>query len=320
MTKACGWVMVEPGKLNMQEFDLPKVAEDAALLKVETCGICGTDKHMYSGYLRTAPFPLISGHEFVGTIVEIGKKANDKMAVVGGDHLRQGDRVAVAPRSQACGHCWYCLHMPQRPTFCSACTIYGFNSINNQPGLWGGFAEYVYLHPKSWVFKIPEGMSLERATLTEPTATGLRAVERAYSPGEPFMGHGYGVGRRVMVLGAGPIGVLTVAALRYSGADLIIVQDPLQKRLDMAKRMGADVIIDGKLPLEQRLQQVQEITDGVGPDVVIEAAGALIAFQEALTFVRRGGKLIEVGHYSDPGAIEIHPSTICYKDLDIHGT
>ena len=163
-------------------------------------------------------------------------------------------------------------------------------------------------------------MSTEKAVQTEPMATGLRAVERAYSPGEPFMGHGYGVGRTAMVVGTGPIGMMAIVALRFSGADLVIAQDLLQSRLDMAKRMGADHLIDGKLPLEQRLLQVQEMTDGVGPDVVIEAAGAPIAFQEALAFVRRGGKLIEVGHFTDPGTTEIHPFTICFKDLDIHGS
>jgi threonine dehydrogenase-like Zn-dependent dehydrogenase len=163
-------------------------------------------------------------------------------------------------------------------------------------------------------------MSMERAVQTEPMATGLRAVERAYSPGEAFMGHGYGIGSSAMVLGTGPIGLMVIVALRESGAGLIIAQDLVHSRLDMAKSMGADITVDGKLPLEQRLRHVQDATDGMGPDVVIEAAGVPIAFQESLTFVRRGGKLIEVGHFTDPGATEIHPWLICFKDVDIHGS
>lgn len=320
MAKVRGWVMLEPGKIELQEFDLPKIAEDTALLKVEACGVCGTDKHCFSGYIKTAPFPMIPGHEFIGTIVEIGKSANDKMAVIGGGPLKEGDRVAVAPSSLACGRCWYCLHMPHRPSFCTTRTVYGFNSTKNPPSIWGGFADYVYLHPKTWAFKIPEGMSLERAVQTEPMATGLRAVERAYNPGEAFMGEGYGVGSRAMVVGTGPIGIMAIVGLRESGADLIIAQDLIQSRLDMAKRMGADMTIDATRPLEQRLKQVQDVTDGIGPDVVIESAGVPVAFQESLAFVRRGGKLIEVGHFTDPGAIEIHPFTICFKDLDLHGS
>lgn len=135
------------------------------------------------------------------------------------------------------------------------------------------------------------------------------------------MSHGYGVGRSAMVLGAGPIGLMAVVSLRYSGAGLVIAQDLLTSRLDMAKRMGADLLIDGNLPLEERLKQVREATDGVGPDVVIETAGVPIAFREALDFVRRGGKLIEVGHYViGSGSIDIHPFYVCYKDLDIHGS
>jgi len=318
--KARAWVMTKPGKLELQEFEVPKVAEDAALLKVEACGVCGTDKHAYLGRIRTASFPFIPGHEILGTIIEVGKSANEKMAVVGAGPLKEGDRVALAPPALPCGRCWYCLHMPQRPSFCLNRMAYGLISTTNPPGLWGGFADYIYLHHRTWAFKLPDKMAMEKAILVEPMATGLRAVERAHNPGESFVGHGYGVGSSAMVLGTGPIGLMVIAALRTTGANLIIAQDILQSRLEMAKRMGADLAIDGKLPLDQRLQQVQEATHGAGPDVVIEAAGVPVAFQEALAFVRRGGKLIEMGHFTDPGPIEINPFIICFKDVDIHGS
>jgi len=312
--------MVEPGRVVMEEFAIPKVAEDCALLKVEACGICGTDKHVYLGHSPTASFPFIAGHEIIGTIVAMGSKANDSMAVFGGA-LEVGDWVSVPPGPMTCGRCYYCLHMPHRPTFCTARNIlYGFTSTKKPPGLWGGFSEYVYLLNKTNIFKLPKDMPMKRAVLIEPVASGLRAVERAYSPGEPFMSHGYGVGRSIMVLGTGPIGLMVIASLRYSGAGLIIAQDLLSSRLDMAKRMGADLLIDGNLPLEERLKQVREATDGVGPDVVLETAGAPVAFREALDFARRGGKLIEVGNFTDNGATDIHPFYICYKDLDIHGS
>jgi L-iditol 2-dehydrogenase len=210
--------------------------------------------------------------------------------------------------------------MPHRPALCAKRISYGYISVERAPGIWGGYSEYIYLHPKTYVFKLPEDMPMKRAVLIEPVATAVRAVERAYSPGEPFMSHGYGVGRSAMVLGAGPIGLMIIASLRHSGAGLIIAQDLFASRLDMAKRMGADLLIDGNLPFEERLKQVREATDGVGPDVVIEAAGVPVAFQEALDFVRRGGKLITVGLYADAGAIDIHPFKICYNDLDIHGS
>jgi L-iditol 2-dehydrogenase len=320
MDKTRAWVMIGPGKIELQEFDIPKIQEDAALLKIEACAVCGSDKHIYEGRLSSAAFPMIPGHEFIGTIAKIGKSANEKMAVIGNGPLKEGDRVAIVPSSLPCGHCWYCLHMPNRPSFCTGRTVYGFTSVKNPPHLWGGFADYLYLHSRSWVFKLPDGISMERAVQTEPMSCGLRAVERAMNPGEPFMGQGYGVGSRVLVLGAGPIGLMVIIALRASGADLVIVQDVISSRLSMAKQMAADVIIDGKLPFEQRLKKIQEMTDGVGPDVVIEAAGAPVAFKEALMFVRRGGKVVEVGHFTDPGPIDLHPWTVCFKDVDIHGS
>jgi threonine dehydrogenase-like Zn-dependent dehydrogenase len=318
MAKSRAWVLTDVGKLEMQEFEIPKVEEDGALLKVDACGICGSDKHAFAGHMK-APFPFIPGHEFIGTIVEMGKAASQRMAIVGGP-VKAGDQVAIAPSSLPCGRCWYCLHMPHRPSLCTTRSVYGFNTVKNVPGIWGGFGEYIYLHSKTWIFQLPKGIPPEKAVQAEPMSTGLRAVERAYNPGEAFVGQGYGVGSRAMVLGVGPIGLMVVVALRYSGADLIIAQDMLESRLAMAKRMGADLLIDGKLPFEERLKKVQEATEGVGPDVVIEAAGAPIAFQEAIRFARRGAKLIEVGHYTDPGAIDIHPWMICNKDLDLHGS
>ena len=315
--RAC--VLVGPGKIEFEEFDIPEVSEDSALLKVECCGICGTDKHIFLGHSPTAPFPFVAGHEFIGTIVKLGKKANESMAVFGGP-LHEGDRVSIAPSSMSCGRCAFCLNMPHRPSFCPNRFVYGFTSTKKSPPMFGAFSEYVCLYPRTFVFKLPQNMPMKRAVLVEPVATSLRAVERAYSPGEAFMSHGYGVGRNVMVLGAGPIGAMVVACLRHSGAGMIIAQDLFASRLAMAKRMGADFLIDGPNPLEKRLEEVRKLTGGLGPDVVIEAAGAPPAFQESLEFVRRGGKLIEVGHFTDNGMTTIHPFTICFKDVDIHGS
>jgi len=320
MAKCQAWVLTAPGKMSLEDFKIPELAEDTALLKVEATGICGTDKHVYIGHSPTSPFPFIAGHEIVGTIEKLGRKANESMTIFNGP-LKTGDRVALAPGGKVCGRCYYCLNMPQRPPFClNRNIVYGFTSTTREPGLWGGYAEYIYVLPGSNIFKVPAGMSLERAILTEPLSTAIRAVERAYSPGEPFMGHGYGVGRSAMVLGAGPIGLMVVAALRYSGAGLIIAQDLFAEKLNMAKMFGADMLIDGRSPMEERLKKVREATSGVGPDVIIEAAGAPRAFTEALDFVRRGGKLIEVGNFTNNGPTDIIPFYICNKDLDIHGS
>ena len=126
--------------------------------------------------------------------------------------------------------------------------------------------------------------------------------------------------KSVLVLGAGPIGQLTVAALRHVGTDLIIAADLSPARLELAQAMGAHEVLnvaDGSL--EERIEKVQALTHGVGPDIVIETAGVPIVFKEALDFVRRGGIVVEVGHFTDPGGVEIHPNVVCFKDLDIRG-
>ncbi|HIE26819.1 TPA: hypothetical protein EYP66_05995, partial [Candidatus Poribacteria bacterium] len=151
-----------------------------------------------------------------------------------------------------------------------------------------------------------------------PAAVATRAVERCFAPGVPQVGAGYGVGKRVAVLGSGPIGLMVAAVFRHTGAGLIISTDIVESRLDMAKKMGADVTINvGETTLEERIERVQELTDGVGADIVIECAGVPSVLAEAIELVRRGGKVVEIGHYCDSGEVSVNPHVICRKDIDI---
>lgn len=311
-------VMLQPGQIEIREFEKPTPADDALLLQVDRVGICGSDKHMYLGH-TALKFPVIPGHEVVGTVAEIGKNANQAMNVMGGP-IKAGDRVTVVPGSKNCSRCYYCLHVPGRPTLCSGRTIYGFSNSETSPYLNGEFAEYTYIHGNSWVYKMPESVPEEIRVLTEPVAVATRAVERACAPGLPQVGDGYSIGNRVAVLGCGPIGLLVVAVLRDSGAGTIIATDLVDSRLDMAKQMGADVVINvGDTTPEERVEQIQDLTNGVGADIAIECAGIPAVFSEALDVVRRGGKVIEVGHYTDSGDIRVRPHQICNKDLDVCG-
>ena len=311
-------VMLQPGQIEIREFEKPSPADDALLLQVDSVGICGSDKHMYLGH-TALQFPVIPGHEVVGTVAEIGKNANQVMNVMGGP-IKAGDRVTVVPGSKNCGRCYYCLHVPGRPTLCSGRTIYGFSNSETPPYLNGEFSEYTYIHGNSWVYKMPESVPEEIRVLTEPVAVATRAVERACAPGLPQVGDGYSIGNRVAVLGCGPIGLLVIAVLRDSGAGTIIATDLVESRLDMAKQMGADVVINvGDTTPEERVEQIQDLTNGVGADIAIECAGIPAVFSEALDVVRRGGKVIEVGHYTDSGDIRVRPHQICNKDLDVCG-
>ncbi len=311
-------LMLQPGQIELREFEKPNPETDALLLQVDSVGICGSDKHMYLGHTNLK-FPVIPGHEVVGTVAEIGSQANDVMNVIGGP-IKAGDRITVVPGSKNCGSCYYCLRVPGRPTLCTSRTIYGFSNSETPPYLTGEFSEYTYIHGNSWVYKIPETLPEEIPVLTEPVAVATRTVERAFAPGLPHIGDGMGIGSRVAVLGCGPIGLLVIAVLRDSGAGIIIATDLVESRLEMAQRMGADLTINAAdTTPEQRIEHIQQITDGVGVDIAIECAGIPQVFSEAVDVVRRGGKLVEVGHYTDSGKTAIRPHQICNKDLDISG-
>ncbi len=311
--------ILQPGEIALREYPMPAVEEDALLMRVAAVGVCGSDKHMYGGNLNLA-WPVIPGHEFSGVVEKIGPRANAAMKIVGGP-LKEGDAITVTPGSQACGRCWYCVHVPHRPQLCPNRTVFGFRSCAEAPHLFGAFSEYVYVPGNSFVLKLPEGLSLERATLCEPLAVAQRAAGRALSPGIPYAGEGFGPGARCAVMGVGPIGLLVVAALKTMGAGEIIAVDMTQERLAFSERFGATRTVNlSALSREERKEQILSWTDGVGPDVVIEAAGVPAAFAEGLDLVRRGGKLVEVGHYGDPGAVEIRPHQVCNKDVDICGS
>lgn len=310
---------LKPGEVEIRAFPKSEVPEDGLVLKIHQCGVCGSDKHMLAGHLNLK-FPIVPGHELVGEVAEIGPHAEDTLFVIGGA-LREGDRVVVTPSSKVCGHCWFCVNVPTRPTLCTNRLVYGFMNADAPPHVWGAFAEYMYVHGRSWVYKLPDGLPMERAVLAEPMAIALRAVEKAFVPGLPTVREGLGVARSCAVIGVGPIGLMAVAALKYLGASPIIALDFLDNRLEMAREVGADVVINGKqMAFDERVEHVRSLTEGVGPDVVFEAAGVPAAFEEAIHLARRGGKVIELGHYTDPGAATVRPHVICNKDLDIYGS
>ncbi len=310
MVKAA--VIAEPGKLEVRDFDVPKVAEDAMLVKVRACGVCGTDVHLYRGHLK-APFPIIPGHELSGTVEELGPKANEKLKVHGGA-LNVGDPVTVVP-GLPCGKCHYCRE--NLPNLCTNCAIYGVNrSCANQPNLYGGYSEFLYVEPGSWVYKLPSGMSFETAALTEPTAVSTRALWRALGPIEKAHG------MTVVVQGLGAIGLLATATAKNAEAEMVIGVDRVEQRIQMALKMGVDEIIDMReleTP-EARVKRVQELTKGLGADITIECAGVPAAFSEGIEMTRRAGKYVEAGHFTDQGGVEIRPHVVCFKDMDILGS
>jgi L-iditol 2-dehydrogenase len=206
---------------------------------------------------------------------------------------------------------------------CENRKAYGVNiSCKDPPHLFGGWSEYIYLDPVHfWVYKLPKDLPVNIATLIEPMAVASRAFERAFAPGLPSLQEGYGPGKSIVVQGVGPIGLLVVAIAKMSGAGKIIAIDSIDERLRMAEKLGAETInLNEYKSVEERIKEVKRRTNGVGADIAFECAGVPSAFAEGIQLVRNGGKYVEVGHYTDPGGVEIRPHIICRKDIDILGS
>jgi threonine dehydrogenase-like Zn-dependent dehydrogenase len=316
-------VMLGPGQMEIREYPFPEVNHDTAIIKVEMCGVCGTDKHIHQGdsteIKGKSLFPMINGHEVIGTIVEIGKHAAKDMEA-SSQELRVGDRVAVAVEVN-CGECWYCKNHYDNTTCVNQVMAYGIHpTVDAPPHLRGGFAEYMYIIPHSVLFKIPPDMPTDVAVFVEEMAVAYSSLARATQP-YPAINEGFGPGDSAVILGNGPLGILHGVMARIHGGGLTVATDLADYRLDYAKKFYADHTINAaETSSAERVAKVLDLTDGLGPDLVIESAGEPQAFIEALEMVRKGGTVIEVGNWVDCG--ETVPLNvmkhITSKSLHIH--
>ena len=313
--------LVKPGQYEIREYPLPEPAPGCVLIKMEMSGICGTDKHTFQGHTtqygnRALEFPIIQGHENVGTIEAIG--GDGEYMDFEGIPLHEGDRVVIGANI-CCGACYYCRH--DFPYYCcEKTTDYGNNlSSKNAPHLFGGWSRYMYIFPGSFLVKVPDELPPEVAVLTEVFAVsaGLdRAKQISAFPNESFR-----FDDTVVVLGVGPLGMCFLMKARMLGAGTIIAVDLSDYRLNFAKRLGADHAMKvGSTLRQERLQFVKDLTGGRGADMVIECAGVPEAVREALEMLRIGGLLVEAGNFSDLGEVGISPHRhLCAKNARILG-
>jgi threonine dehydrogenase-like Zn-dependent dehydrogenase len=313
--------LVEPGRYEIREYPLPEPASGCVLVKMELSGICGTDKHTFQGYTtqyggRKLEFPIIQGHENVGTVAAIG--GDGKYTDFEGLPLRAGDRVVVGA-NVCCGECYYCRH--DFPYYCcERTTDYGNNlSAKNPPHLFGGWSQYMYIVPGSFLVKVPDELPSEIAVLTEIFAVSVgldRAKQMSAFPNESFR-----FDDTVVVLGVGPLGMCFLMKARMLGAGTIIAVDLSDYRLRFAKRLGADHVWNaGRQSKAERLETVKDLTGGRGADMVIECAGVPQAVPESLEMLRVGGLLVEAGNFSDLGEVMISPHRhLCAKNARVLG-
>lgn len=314
-------VMEKPGKISVQEFPYPEeLQSDSMIIKSEIAGVCGTDKHFYDGKAPWLKFPIIPGHEIVGSVHDVGEKAATN-SEANGQILKKGDVVTLIPGIR-CGKCWYCRFVPQRAG--ALCTdirgVYGIMSCKAPPHLFGGWAQYVYVLPGSWVYKVPANLPMEVAVLVEPLAA-TNGIGRAMSK-YPQMKEGFGPMDTVVIQGSGPIGILAAFRARVYGAGNIIVLGAPERRLRLAEKFGAEhtINIEEVPDKEERIRRVMALTNNRGADLVVECAGAPSAFVEGIELTRRGGTLVEMGHFTSVGTVPLDPWRIVHKDLTIIGT
>jgi 2-desacetyl-2-hydroxyethyl bacteriochlorophyllide A dehydrogenase len=259
---------------------------DGVLLKVKSVGVCGSDLHGYTGHTGRRTPPLIMGHEVTAEVIETGEAVED---------LPVGSRVAVQP-VEFCGVCTQCV--AGRRNVCEKRRLMGMNMP-------GAYAEYV-TWPASNLFRLPDSLSFENGALAEPLSIAVHAVSLAHI--RPY--------DSALIVGAGPIGLLTLAVLRLTGVNMIAVSDASDARLEMARALGAQVTIN--VTRQNPRQVVDEFTNGSGVDLAFEAVGLSATAQQSLEVTRNKGSVIWIGN--NQRMIEIDMQAIVTRELSVIGS
>jgi threonine dehydrogenase-like Zn-dependent dehydrogenase len=292
--------------VELREFTRPQLEPGAVLLETLYSEVCGTDVHLHHGQLAGVPYPIIPGHVNVGRVAETAGDVTD----VDGHVLQLGDMVTFLDVAETCGQCWYCL-VAKASTRCPHRRVYGITYSANE-GLLGGWSQAIYLKPGVKILRLPDNLPPERyiaAGCGMPTA--VHAIERADIQ----------LGDSVVVQGSGPVGLNATILAQLQGAGQVIVVGAPALRLEMARALGADTVVDiSEYDSAGRVERVRALTSGRGADVTIEATGNPAAVHEGMQMTRDAGRLVVVGQYTDAGDVSINPHwDINRKHLEIRG-
>ncbi len=272
----------------LEDVDMPKPGHNDVLIKISRTAICGTDIHIYQWNEYASSrinLPLLFGHEYSGEVVKVGKNVTN---------FKEGDRVAAETHIPCC-HCFQCTTGLQH--ICQDMKIIGVHVD-------GAFADYSVL-PDVCAWKLDPSITDSVGATMEPFGIGVHAL--AYT--QP-------VGKKVVVFGCGPIGIYAQMVAKLSGAECVIGVDITNERLELAQKMGTDVILNATevdVP-----QEIEKITKGFGADIVVELSGNQAAVKNATQALRRGGDMVFVGLFSGPVEVDI-TNDIIYKEANVYG-
>ncbi len=259
-------VLTGPERIETQQTPVPEPGPGEVLVRVGAVGICGSDLHFFRGQLqKDTSYPMVLGHEFAGEVVALGPGVTDVAA---------GVRAACAP-DRPCGRCEWC-----RKGEANVCPDVRFAASHGEPGC---LCEYYALHAGQ-LHPIPDSVTFEQAALFEPMATGLHIVENLVKPSG---------GETYAIMGAGPDGLTTLLAARQNGASRVFLSDLVPERLEAARKLGADATCDSGR--QDFIEFLRQQTQGRGVDVVVEAAGAVPAIQQAFHAAAIHGKAVILG-------------------------
>jgi L-iditol 2-dehydrogenase len=274
-----------PNDIRIEESPTPEIGDYEVLVKMKACGVCGSD--LMDWYLKPR-VPLVLGHEPTGVIAKKGKKVKE---------VNLGDRVFVH-HHVACMTCHYCLKGDY--TLCEQ-----FHKSNIVPG---GFAEYFKVPSSNLRFdtlKIPEHVSFEEATLIEPVGCCARALNKCSIK----------MGDSVAVIGAGTTGLIHTALSKIYGASTTVVSDFIDFRLDLARKFGADTVVNPEK--EDLAGVVRSVTEGTGVDLAVVTAPSLEAYQVGFDVCRRGGKICVFAPTNPAAQLRISPKELFFSETQL---
>ena len=304
-------MLTAPKKIEVKEFAIPEVGPDDILVKVEGCGVCGTDVHEW----RADPFgiiPVTLGHEGTGEIIALGKNVRMDTA---GNPIKVGDKIVTSVIS--CGECFVCRNHPANTNLCDKQGVFGLIPHSDKNPLTGWFATHLLISGKGSTYFVVNDLDLKERMLLELACVCVHALKRANQTGL------INFNTKVLVQGLGPVGLVMISVLRAAGINHIVAIDGTPKRLEMAKKLGAKTVISFKdvASLEERVKLVKSVCNGVGVDFAFQCTGAPMAAKDIYEYIRRGGGMCEMGFFVNNGEYTVNPHfAMCNKEITIVGS